>query len=520
MNFKRNLFTIISLVGSVFAVAGCTNKNAFERYSIIQEVKDKHEEFVSDDGSYVKHGDYADYTAIIDKSGTKKNFGSFYNTFKNEAKKKIIDSTGDRKLLVVPVDFYGFTSDDLKVTLSDYFENLKKSFFGIAKNNRYVSVAEYYNRSSYGKLRITGKVCEQFYRFSIPFQTLNTYTSYTRNYVFDEYPKIVEWCKDLLGEEVLNEYRLDPSDPNSDVAMYLVYTFPADRKTGNRDFFWAYTFEERPLSWTSYSTLNTGSGKPDAHTFIHEVGHMFGLVDYYPKAGSDDDDTKKEKTETLGKIDMMDCSVGDHSAFSKMCLNWARPYHVQKSCEISIKSLINSGEIILINDNWNGSVFDEYYLIELYSPLGLNNYDSINGNNEAKLPSLPGIKIYHVDARLGYFNQDTVDGATTLKFSHYCNENFLGEKFGTVISFAHDNSTYPKATKDQLHLRNYLYELELNVIGHPTTDCASDSNLFHRSDEFEVLNFNIVNNTHYIVKVKSLTYYDATLEITKVEVTE
>ena len=518
MNFRRNLFTIISLVGSVFAVAGCTNKNTFERYSIIEEVRDKHEEFVSEDGSYVKPGDYADYIAV-NKSGNPENFGSFYNTFNKKAKKQIINSVGDRKLLVIPVDFYGFTSDDLKVSPSDYFENLKKAFFGIPENNSYVSVAEYYNRSSYGKLRITGQVCEQFYRFSIAFQELNKYTSYTRQYVYDEYSKIIKWYEEIYGEGSIDEFRLDPNDPNSDVAMYLVYTYPSDRSTGNRDFFWAYTFEERPLSWTSYSTLNTGSGEPDAHTLIHETGHLFGLVDYYPKGGADEDDTKKEKTETLGRIDMMDCSVGDHSAFSKMCLNWARPYHVKNNCEITLKSFINSGDLILINDDWNGSVFDEYYLVELYSPLGLNHYDSINGNSEAKLPSLPGIKIYHVDARLGYFNVVRTSSTNTLEFSHYCNTIYDGaaDKFGNAIGFAHDNSTYPTATNEQRVLRNYLYELELNVVGHPTTECAKDMNLFHRGDMFEVLTFNISTSTHYTVKVKSLSYYDSTIEITKID---
>ena len=268
--------------------------------------------------------------------------------------------------------------------------------------------------------------------------------------------------------------------------------------------------------------MNTLNGEPDAHTFIHETGHLFGLVDYYPKGI--DNDVAKNVLEPTGEIDMMDCSMGDHSALSKMFLDWARPYHVNDSCTIHINSLINKGDLILINDNWNGSVFDEYYLIELYSPFGLNSYDVTNGvvinDKVVTLPVLPGIKIYHVDARLGYFVSKTgTDSKADTAFSHYCNEIHTGTAadFGNYINFAHDNSTYPESTDKQRVLRNYLYELELNKVGHPVSGNATDINLFHKGDTFKVETFNQMNATKYEIKVKSLSFYDATIEITKIE---
>ena len=513
MNFKRNFLTIISLMGCVFAISACKDKNAFEAFKPIEEVYDIYEDQSFDDGAYVKYGKYADYIAK-NRVFENENFGSFYNTFYKKAGKRILESTGDRKLLVIPVDFYGYTCDNLNVKKSEYIENLNKAFFGVAKNNKYVSVAEYYNRSSYGKLRISGKVCDEFYRFSVAFNILNEYTSHTRDDVYNEYPKIIEWYEKTYGESI-DEYRINPEDPNSEVAMYLVYTAPYNSDdTGNSDFFWAYTFERRPISWSSYSTLISITGEPDAHTFIHEVGHLFGLVDYYPK--NSDKAASNKVIQPSGMIDMMDSSIGDHSAMSKMMLNWARPYHVKNNCSITIKPLITNGDLILINDSWNGTVFDEYYLIEFYSPLGLNAFDVTNGNSEAKLPTLPGIKIHHVDARLAYF----VSKGGTTTFSHYCTEQYVDVEsgFGNVVGFAHDNSTYPSSTDEQKVLRNYLYELQLNKVGHPVPSCATNENLFHRNDSFEVTNYNgTVNTEKYKITVKSLSFYEAEIDIKKIE---
>ena len=68
MNFKRNCLAIITLVGSVFAVAGCKDANLFSEYQNISEVVDNHEDFVSDDGSYKKYGDYLDYKAVVNSA--------------------------------------------------------------------------------------------------------------------------------------------------------------------------------------------------------------------------------------------------------------------------------------------------------------------------------------------------------------------------------------------------------------------------------------------------------------------
>ena len=51
---------------------------------------------------------------------------------------------------------------------------------------------------------------------------------------------------------------------------------------------------------------------------------------------------------------------------------------------------------IMICKNWNGSIFSEYYIIDFYTPTGLNEFcKGYNG-----LFSISGIRIFHIDAEI------------------------------------------------------------------------------------------------------------------------
>src|SRR5690606_8294810 len=101
-----------------------------------------------------------------------------------------------------------------------------------------------------------------------------------------------------------------------------------------------------------------------------------------------------------------DYSIGDHTGYSKMLLDWTRPYVVTDTTEITLRPFYNSGDLILIKDNWNGTAMDEYLLLEFYSPNGLNAHDSRLTNSNPQLMQHAGIKVYHVDARLAYYSND------------------------------------------------------------------------------------------------------------------
>ena len=156
--------------------------------------------------------------------------------------------------------------------------------------------------------------------------------------------------------------------------------------------------------WASYDFMygSKGSGSSyidlDAHTYIHEFGHALGLDDYYDYSG---------QSNPAGGFDMQDNNIGDHNSFSKFALGWEKPYVVYDSSEITLKSsALYENQFIIIPaggyDQWNGSPFDEYILLEYYTPEGLNEFDVKNPTYSyyTQGPNTRGVRAYHIDARL------------------------------------------------------------------------------------------------------------------------
>lgn len=514
MNFKRNCLLITALISTVFFVTSCGDENNFEHYSYLEVSEDKHEDVdLFNDGKVVQYGEYSD---IVTKKGA--NLGNVSKVMRNNLNKFLLNTTGEEKILVVPVDFKNHSVNNLGITKEEYISNLNDAFFGVYSNNRYVSVAEYFNLSSYGKMKLDGKVVDDFFTFNMNIQDVQK--SSDRSLISSLYDDILVW---LANEKKidLDEFAISElTNPDAttaerkDIPLFLVYTqpFSQEEDENSNSLLWAFTFPQYPLSWASYSFLNTEYGNPDAHTFIHETGHLFGLSDYYP-----DPENKSEyvdiKPDPTGRIDMMDCSVGDETGYSKMLLDWVRPYHVTDSVEITLKSFSESGELLLLNDNWNKSTFDEYFLIEFYSPTGLNTFDSTIGNSQAKLPTMPGLKIYHVDARLGFFENTPRDQYKT--FRGYINEKDLDITNTNVVGFAHNNNTYKNISVENANRGNYLYQLILNGADKLISGCANNSHLFRKGDTFDQLILNNGTNINYSIKVNSLNYKECSLTITK-----
>ncbi len=169
----------------------------------------------------------------------------------------------------------------------------------------------------------------------------------------------------------------------------------------------------------------------DYHTFVHETGHMLGLNDYY-------DSTSSSQLGATGGLDMMDFNIGDHNSFSKFALGWTSPYIVNKECEITLKPFVTSGESIILANSFNNSAFSEYIIVEYYTPTYLNEFDATNAYTGRDLYfSQNGVRIYHIDARLG-------------KFTNTSNSSFTGE----ILS--NDATKIP--TIEELK-GNYYYDL-------------------------------------------------------------
>jgi hypothetical protein len=187
------------------------------------------------------------------------------------------------------------------------------------------------------------------------------------------------------------------------------------------DTFWAFTTwanndsdKSSPMAntycWASYDFMYEGYGtsKVDAHTFIHETGHMMGLEDYYSYKDSSND----AFSAPMGCIDMMDYNIIDHDAYSKFAYGWVNPYKIDHAGTLTLRPSESTGDCAIIptSGGWNGNAFDEYMMIEYYTPTGLNESDS-ESRYEGTYPlgfSENGIRIYHVDSRLCVINSSYV----------------------------------------------------------------------------------------------------------------
>jgi M6 family metalloprotease-like protein/uncharacterized repeat protein (TIGR02543 family) len=443
-----------------------------------------------------------------------------------------LESLGNQKLLVVPVMFTDYVlSSSAQTSMVD---RIDKIFFGDEEDTAWESVSSYFNQSSYGKLSLTGTVTP-FYaagRSSSSFAS-ETRTSGTFYQYFDPtwnlVDEVVTWYKNYTGTN-LSEF-----DQNQDGyidALYMVYNNPnasnAVYTTQGENVFWAYRYSNyanffsanvsspvgMAYAWSSIDFSYEGYGNEiDGHTYIHEFGHLIGLDDYYTYDGSSD-------WGALGGLDMQDFNILDHNAYSKYFFEWIDPIVVdgtEQQTVITLRPFESSGDFILIKDDWNGSPYDEYLLVEFYTPTGLNYIDSIEGPYQGVYPrgfTIPGIKILHVDSRLGRYSTST--------------GSFLGytdvlPSTSTEYAYIAASNT---ASRSQTSTFKMIHLLEAGGVNtFKTGSRASNASLFTQgmtftpstfASFFPVLGkFNSGENINYSITITSLSSTSATITITR-----
>lgn len=302
------------------------------------------------------------------------------------------------KVLVIPVEFSDYKADNQMQSV------LEKVFFGTSEETGWESLKSYYYKSSYGKCNISGTVLPVF-------STGNTSKYYDS---MDDDTAVNSIIKAAL-EYYDNSINYDEYDSNGDNyidSIYIIYTAPIDYESDD-SLYWAFSYQYFTDDYEYYDSVEAdfycfmgydfifetlANGKKvsyNAETIIHESGHLFGLDDYY-----DYDDTKGPDG-GIGGGDMMDYNVGDHNPFSKMILGWVTPKvidatNISSDITIDLKSFGQSGECLVIVNGWENSYFDEYFVIDFYTPDGLNALEA----GYSGLFSISGIRIYHVDSRL------------------------------------------------------------------------------------------------------------------------
>lgn len=319
-----------------------------------------------------------------------------------------IPSKGNPKLLVIPIAFSNYPAP------SNMTSRLETTLFGNAAVTGFESLQSYYYKSSYGQLFIEGTVLA-------PYQTNKTAAYYENLYLNGNDTVDYDIMQDAIEYyDSSTDYSLFDSDSDSYIdAIMLVYTAPVSFDSG-ADLWWAYVYQyydQQPAKYDDVEmnfymfvgydfidelfNFDKNQSIPfNATTFIHETGHLLGLDDYY------DYDLNAGPAGGIGGGDMMDYAVGDHNPFSKLLLGWITPEVSNKtSGTFTLKPFESSGEALIIPKLWQGSYFDEYLIIDFYTPTGLNSaHAGYNG-----LFSTSGIRIYHISAGLNtYQNADTV----------------------------------------------------------------------------------------------------------------
>ena len=387
---KNNLVTI-----SIFLITLLSSCNLFHRSSTIID----YEPFQNDNGEgYEKLTDFKFNLQDVNKTFNKIN----------------LPSVGKSSILIVPVQ-----ANDAPEWTTGMLSNVNIAFFGSAEETGWQSVSSYYQTSSYGKLLIDGEVAPIL---KIDYTIKDLANSYMNGNKHQPDHTVINIFKDST---IYNTYR-QKYDKNGDGFIDSI-VFVYSNKIDNDNGYWAWVSRDNSTAnlsnpsinsymWVSYNFIYGNQyayedtqlfpyasygNKVDAHTIIHETGHLLGLDDYYCT-------DSVNAWDPSGSIEMHANNIGDENIYSKLALGWVEPYYVNltnsgiDSLTLKLRSSAKYGDAILINDFWNKTPMDEYLLIEYYTPHYLNYQDSLKpyAGNGFQMYSVSGFRIYHIDSRI------------------------------------------------------------------------------------------------------------------------
>ena len=311
-----------------------------------------------------------------------------------------LPSTGSPKVLVLLIDF-----PDYPASASDTATDVASKNFGSGDSSRYPyeSLRNYYARSSYGALNITGNVLGWY-------RAKNNRSYYEQNFQYVYNGESYPYGNEELIKEALAYYnsqghdftQYDNAGTGRIDALFVKWTGPDN---GWSNFWWAYqsnfwynntyTIDGKKIGkyvWSWIKNPDWGDTEYQPLVDIHETGHLLGLPDYY------DYDDKVGPAGGVGKLDMMDGNWGDHNAFSKSMLGWVNPTTIASgNTTLSLSPSGLAPHAVKVMPGANTSHFGEYFLFQ-YRKRG-------TGNDPSQYPT-DGLTVWHVNAALNSSGQD------------------------------------------------------------------------------------------------------------------
>jgi M6 family metalloprotease-like protein len=483
-------------VGDFFRLDDFDIKNGSDNLKIELD----HEEFpdgsvLNDKGNYVftitdeKNQKSTDINISVlskeDRNIKKEDF-TYYDLGKN-ASLPTLQTTGDLNVLVVPYIVKGFEANASQTNL----DRIKRTFAGDSTNTNYESVSSFYKKSSYNKLNINFTVTDWFDTKMSPMDIYlendKSQNDIGINYITNS---CLEYYKTTYKDDAT---KFDNDKDGLIDAIWVISSAPNYTKNSYdsrfASMYWAFTYRNIPnyqlanildpkvcnFSNITYDFMDYGYGTSgvDAHTFIHETGHLLGLLDYY---------SYNYDCSPMGDVDMMDYNIGDHNALSKYALGWVKPTVVRESKTITLKPFENDGSFILVGSkNFIDFAFDEYFTIEFITPTNLNEKDYLNvfhGVSEIQGYSKPGIRITHADNRGAYISESrkTISSDDTNKIT----KNYL----------TNTPSNNPKFLANPLYFANIMNKNYGSANSNPLENWykKSDEALFFKGEKFSLNN--------------------------------
>ena len=323
-----------------------------------------------------------------------------------------LKSVGDQKVLVVPVQFdaqyyYGYETSPY----SDYYLDLMQQAFTNDADTgdlNWESLRSYYEKSSFGKLNLDF-VFSDIYEPEMKFSEFMSFEMGIGSSLL---------LSEIHENLTINNTSVDFKDFDLDEdgyvdAVWLIYNV-FDQIYTNQVPLWAFKSvnfveanKDDPV-FNDYAncafSFMTENGYLDAHTLIHETGHILGLNDYY----------NNDYVSPLGACDMMSYTLGDHNVYSKYLLNWIEPYVFTGEGSVTLKPSNETGDALIIpaSDEFSNSPYDEYLMIEFYTPENLEYNDAIQGvPGYGRKFNNYGLRVYHIDARLFIVNINITNGS-------------------------------------------------------------------------------------------------------------
>lgn len=354
-------------------------------------------------------------------------------------------------------------SDETSKATADAHSTIEKAYFGTVEDTGWNSLKTYFDAMSFSQIAISGFV-SSWYTSTMSYASIaaspTTGTEWYTDFADIMIAALADFATknpsfDTSGYDVNNDGYIDNvqfiNTGNRDSAHELSWAFQTD----SSQFFKALsktnptigTLKLGNVAWSNLGFLGSPSdyvqlpeGSIGTRAIIHEFGHVIGIPDYYDTEYTQDTTADRNYLSAVGDWDMQAANCLDWNSFSKFSSGFVDPYVVRGnsgSVSVDLRPAATSGDCLIIpakSQDYNGTPFDEYLLIDLYTPEGLNEYDagvlstpSIPASKNDVDLMTPGLRIYHVDASL-------VDNA--LEFN-----NVWGEAGGYLLNLLQEGGT-------------------------------------------------------------------------------